>query len=170
VAPDCSALELRPEDDPEPMKTFAQEDCRAEILRRLRTVRPDSPRLWGQMSAHQMICHLTDACRIALGQKQVSLATGPLQRTLLKWTALYLPIRWPAGVATRPEIDQRCGGTMPADFAMDVAQLEAVLDLIATRPRGQEWPDHPIFGRMSHDAWMRWAYLHADHHLRQFNV
>jgi hypothetical protein len=168
VAPDCSAHDLSLKT--KPMNTFADDHCRAEIRRRLRTVRPDSARRWGQMSAHQMICHLTDAYHIALGQKRVSEATGPLQRTLLKWTALYLPVRWPAGVETRPEIDQRCGGTTPGDFADDVAQLEAVLDLVAAHPRDLAWPDHPIFGRMSHRDWMRWAYLHADHHLRQFGA
>jgi hypothetical protein len=29
--------------------------------------------------------------------------------------------------------------------------------------------DHPFFGSMQHADWMRWGYLHADHHLRQFN-
>jgi hypothetical protein len=152
------------------MKTLAQDDCRAHITHRLRTLRPDSTRQWGQMSAHQMICHLADACRMAVGQKPVSPATGLLQRTLIKWLALYLPIHWPAGIETRPEIDQRCDGTTPADFAMDVAQLEAMLELVAKRSPHQPWPDHPIFGRMSHRAWMRWAYLHADHHLRQFGA
>jgi len=28
---------------------------------------------------------------------------------------------------------------------------------------------HPIFGPMSRSDWLRWAYLHMDHHLRQFN-
>jgi Protein of unknown function (DUF1569) len=27
---------------------------------------------------------------------------------------------------------------------------------------------HPIFGPMTAKDWMRWGYLHADHHLRQF--
>jgi hypothetical protein len=27
-----------------------------------------------------------------------------------------------------------------------------------------------VFGRMSQAAWLRWAYLHMDHHLRQFGV
>jgi hypothetical protein len=152
------------------MKTLAQPDCRAEIMRRLKTLRPDSARLWGQMSAHQMICHLADACRMALDQKPVSPATGPFERTLIKWMALYLPVHWPTGIETRPEIDQRCGGTTPADFADDIAQLEALLQRLANRSREEQWPAHPIFGRMSHRAWMRWAYLHADHHLRQFGA
>ena len=35
---------------------------------------------------------------------------------------------------------------------------------------GAPWPRHPIFGRMSQRAWLRWAYLHMDHHLRQFGA
>ena len=152
------------------MKTLARDDCRAEILRRLRTVRPDSARRWGQMSARQMICHLSDACRMALTEKRVSPATSRLDRTLVKWAALYLPLKWPAGIETRPEIDQRCEGTSPGEFAGDVAQLTVLLERVATRSRDAEWPEHPIFGRMSHASWMRWAYLHADHHLRQFGA
>jgi hypothetical protein len=29
---------------------------------------------------------------------------------------------------------------------------------------------HPFFGQMTEKEWMRWGYLHADHHLRQFGV
>lgn len=152
------------------MKTLARDQCRAEILRRVRAVRPESARRWGQMSAHQMICHLSDVCRMAIGQRPVSRASGPLHRTLLKWTALYLPVPWPAGISTRPETDQHCAGTTPVDFAADVAQLEALLELVATRERRDGWPEHPIFGRMSHAEWLRWGYLHADHHLRQFGA
>lgn len=152
------------------MKTLAQEQRKAEILLRLRTLGPESDRRWGQMSAHQMVCHLSDSCRMATGQKPVSNATGRLQRTLVKWIALYLPLRWPVGILTRPEIDQQCAGTRPVDFAADLAALEALVDLITTRPTGFDWPVHPIFGRMSQTAWLRWAYLHMDHHLRQFGA
>lgn len=129
------------------MKTLAHDRWRTDLLHRLKTVRPDSVRRWGWMSAHQMICHLADGCRMALGQRRVSPATGPLPRVVVKWIALYLPLPWPAGIATRPEVDQHCAGTSPAG-----------------------WPEHPIFGKMSHREWLRWAYLHADHHLRQFGA
>jgi hypothetical protein len=152
------------------MKTYADESCRAEIRRRLRTVHAQSVRQWGRMSAHQMICHLSDACRMALGEKHVSVASGPLPRTLWKWFALYLPVRWPPGILTRPEIDQLTAGTSPGTFADDVEQLEALLDRMAARGRHSAWPAHPLFGRMSGAAWLRWAYLHADHHLRQFGA
>ena len=107
---------------------------------------------------------------MALGEKAVSPASGLLQRTVVKWIALYAPLRWPPGIPTRPEIDQHCGGTRPATFAADCRGLRALLERIAARPADGAWPAHPIFGRMSSAAWLRWAYLHTDHHLRQFGA
>jgi hypothetical protein len=121
------------------------------------------------MSAHQMICHLSDSFRMVIGQKPVSDATSRLQRTLVKWMTLYVPLRWPAGIPTRPEIDQQVAGTRPVEFVADVAELEALLELFTAREQPLDWP-HPIFGRMSQAAWLRWAYLHMDHHLRQFGA
>jgi hypothetical protein len=152
------------------MKTLAQEQCRIEIVHRLRMVRPESARRWGRMSAHQMVCHLSDAYRMATGEKHVSDATGRVQQTVMKWIALYLPFPWPAGILTRPEIDQLCDGTKPTDFAADLAGLEALVARVAERGPKVSWPSHPIFGRMSRKEWLRWAYLHADHHLRQFGA
>jgi hypothetical protein len=152
------------------MKTLARQAYQAEIVRRLRTVRPENTRRWGRMSAHQMICHLSDSCRMATGQKPVTDATGPLQKTLVKWIALYLPLPWPRGIPTRPEIDQELSGTCPGDFAADVGELEALTERMAADKRCSEWPPHPIFGRMSETDWLRWAYLHMDHHLRQFGA
>ena len=151
------------------MKTLARLRDKAEILRRLRAVSPQSARRWGRMSAHQMVCHLNDSFLVVTGEKPVSPATGLLQRTLVKWSALYLPLPWPAGIGTRPEIDQEIGGTRPFDFEADVAQLEALVERI-TGTRGFDGQSHPIFGRMSEAAWLRWGYLHMDHHLRQFGA
>src|SRR5215208_3511313 len=103
------------------MKTLAHEPCRREIVHRLRTVRQESDPRFGRMSAHQMVCHLSDGCRMATGEKRVTGSSGLLRRTLVKWIALYLPVRWPTGIPTSPEIDQHCDGTKPVDFAADVA-------------------------------------------------
>jgi Protein of unknown function (DUF1569) len=151
------------------MKTLARERDKAELLRRLKAVRPDSVRRWGRMSAHQMICHLSDAFRMGIGQKPVCRAGGVFHRTLLKWLVLYVPIAWPTGIVTVSEIDQTLGGTKPVDFALDIAQLERLLEAV-TRPSEFEWQSHPIFGSMSESAWLRWGYLHVDHHLRQFGA
>ena len=152
------------------MKTLARHRDKAEILQRLRAVRPENVRRWGRMSPHQMVCHLSDSFRMASGQKAVRHPTGRLQPTMVKWIALYLPLPWPAGILTTPELDQELGGTRPVDFAADVAELEALLDLVTTRKETFDGQSHPIFGRMSEAGWLRWAYLHMDHHLRQFGA
>jgi hypothetical protein len=103
------------------------------------------------------------------GRLRASPDSNLLTQTLLKWIVLYVPVRWPHGILTRPEIDQELRGTKPVDFAADVAQVEALTDLVtATRRLGGQ--RHPIFGKMSDAAWLRWAYLHMDHHLRQFGA
>jgi hypothetical protein len=152
------------------MKTLARERDRVELLGRLRTLRPDSVRRWGRMSAPQMVCHLNDAFRMLVDQIPVSLATGLRQRTVMKWAALYLPVPWPPGIPTRPEIDQQLGGRKPRDFAADVAELEALLARITAGIGTFDGRVHPIFGPLSERAWLRWGYLHMDHHFRQFGV
>ena len=76
----------------------------------------------------------------------------------------------PAGIVTRPEIDQELEGTKPTDFAADLAELQALVGLVATQRHHVARIPHPIFGSLSEAAWLRWAYLHLDHHLRQFGV
>jgi hypothetical protein len=152
------------------MKTIARAADKAEIVKRLKLIQPDCRRRWGRMSAHQMVCHLSDAFRMALQQKSASKATGVVQSTVIKWIALYVPVKWPRGVPTRPEMDQEIEGTSPGDFAADLAELESLLESISTARKDYQWPAHPIFGPMSESAWMRWAYLHVDHHLRQFGL
>ena len=154
------------------MKSLARAGDKAEVLARLKALQSDSLRRWGRMSAHQVVCHLADCFRMATGEKATSPASGPLQRTLVKWVALYLPVRWPEGrIQTRPELDQAAGGgTCPTDFAADVADLERLIDRITGPARGLDGQLHPIFGRLSDTAWLRWGYLHVDHHLRQFGV
>ena len=130
------------------MRTLARERDTIEILRRLKTITPASRRRWGRMSVHQMICHLNDSFLAVTGRRRASMATGPFQRTIMKWTALYLPVRWPPDIPTRPEIDQTVGGTAPIDFVTDIAQLETLFQLVTTDIGCFDGQQHPIFGPM----------------------
>jgi hypothetical protein len=141
-----------------------------EVLARLEALRPESVPRWGRMSAHQAVCHLADAFRFAVGRKPAHAAPGLVGRTVVKWIALYAPVRWARGIATTPEVDSERGGTRPAAFAADLADLAELVELAATTPGLVDGRAHPIFGRMSRAEWLRWGYLHADHHLRQFGA
>jgi hypothetical protein len=153
------------------MRSLANPGDVAELRRRIQLVRVDSPRGWGQMTAAQMLCHLHDAFLVATGTRPASSVAHLGNRTVIKWIALYGPVRWPQGVPTRPEIDQVAGGgTAPAAFDQDVAALLTILDQAATDDHFFRARAHPIFGPLSRAAWLRWGWLHIDHHLRQFGA
>ena len=119
------------------------------------------------MTAAQMICHLNDSFLGVMGDKPAKIVRFSLWR-LTKGIALYAPMQWPHGVKTRPEFEQGVGGTPPAEFEADLRVLLATIEKFTRRPRTFEFRPHPMFGRMTEKEWMRWAYLHCDHHLRQF--
>src|SRR3984885_11165497 len=148
------------------MKTLLNHRTRGELIYRLSAVRQDSQRRWGSMSAHQMICHLSDSLRAALGEKYTSPSTSLFKRTILKPLALWAPIPWPHGYKTRPEMDQRQGGTPPVDFASDLEELRGLFERFCAREGA--FASHAMFGQMSKTERMRYGYLHIDHHLRQF--
>lgn len=152
------------------MKTLADFECRREICARVENVGPETPRCWGRMNAAQMICHLRDAFLAVMGEKPVQPVRGLNLWPLMKPWVLYAPFKWPPGVPTRPELDQALGGTPPAEFAADVRRLLAVINTFTADPREFAFLPHPMFGEMSEKDWMRWGYLHMDHHLRQFGV
>lgn len=153
------------------MKSLARGADADELIRRLRALTPESSRRWGRMTVHQMVCHLADAFRMVTGEKVVIEYSSPLARTVVKWVALYAPLPWPAGIRTSPELDQCAdAGTAPQDFAEDVARVQASIERMAREAGAATWLRHPLFGRMSVSDWLRWGYLHVDHHLRQFGA
>jgi hypothetical protein len=152
------------------MKTLANPNDKQKTLERLAQVQLDHRARWGRMSAHQMLCHLSDSFLAVMGEKYVSPATGPLQRSVVKWIALYAPVPWPKGVPTRPEMDQFLGGSPPSQFDRDRQVLVTLIERFSNPKRDFKWSAHPIFGKMPDPEWLRWGYLHTDHHLRQFGV
>lgn len=151
------------------MKSLLDTRDRSEITHRVTQLRPDAARRWGRMSAHQMICHLTDSFYACLGDRPVEDKSTPFTRTFLRLVAVTVPMPWPKGVATMPEVDQEREGTPPAEFEADLGRLQTAMDAFVERMD----PDslkHPIFHKMSAAQWGRWAYRHVDHHLRQFGL
>jgi hypothetical protein len=141
------------------------------LAARLQIIRPDSVRRWGTLTAGEMLCHLGDAHEFVLGLRTPpGPAPGGAGRPLLKWAALYAPIRWPKGAKTRAGVDPRRDGTRPADFEADRLRATTSLRLLVTADPATLAPRHFRFGPMTAADWHRWAYRHVDHHLRQFGV
>jgi Protein of unknown function (DUF1569) len=149
------------------MKTLSNSDDRQEIFRRIAQLSSEDQAQWGQMSVHQTLCHLRDSYCVALGEKTASPASSFLQRTLAKWISLWVPVHWMKGYPTRPEIEQGKGGSAPTEFVSDLNGLQTVLSRFCDS-LPLPCALHPVFGSMKAHEWLRWGYLHADHHLRQF--
>ena len=74
-------------------------------------------------------------------------------------------MQWPKGVPTVPELKPGAA-VAPIEYEHDVAGLLAALERFVLLRENRN--AHAFFGRMEPADWMRWGYLHADHHLRQF--
>ncbi len=140
------------------------ESQRKALLERLRQVSAEGQPLWGTMTAHQMICHIGDQMRVALGDVGTRDRSRLLSRTLLKWLVIHLPLPVPKGkIKTVSEMQS----TRPATWDDDLQTVEelALRLASATSPA-----PHPVFGQLSSSQWGILAAKHLDHHLRQFGV
>jgi hypothetical protein len=151
------------------MESLANAMDRRAMLGRLGNLRPDSSRQWGKMTAHQMVCHLADSFRGVMGERVLSGKPFPLGG-VIKWVALYVPLKWSRNMPTMPEVDQMKLGTAPVEFLSDVEELGRLVERFSNVPRDFSWRVHPFFGAMSEKDWTRWGWLHMDHHFRQFGV
>jgi Protein of unknown function (DUF1569) len=147
------------------MKSLASAGVLAETRLRLLVVKADDRARWGKMTAPQMVRHLGCACEVALGERVVGPVKG-LPQGVMKFLALRSGVRWAKNIQTTPELVKAIEESPEIDF--DVAVREAVEKMEAMVSGRRLVVAHPFFGQMSKADWMRWGYLHADHHLRQF--
>ena len=151
------------------MKTVADPAVVRGLIERLRALDPQTPRRWGTMTAHEMLCHLGDAKEMVLRTRPRAKPVAPRDRPFFKAYVLWSPFKPPRGVRTNPHQDPKADGTKPSSFDKDRERVIAALERIASARVDLE-PVHGMLGRMSVSDWQRWAWKHTDHHLRQFGV
>jgi hypothetical protein len=117
------------------------------------------------MSVGQMVRHLSCSCEVALGERTVGPVKG-LPPAVIKWLALRSGLRWTKNIQTTPELKLAMSENSEVGFDVLVGEAIDKMEILATGK--QCAPSHPFFGPMTEADWLRWGYLHADHHLRQF--
>jgi len=117
------------------------------------------------MTAPQMICHLADSAKMALGDLPVASKRLPIRYPPLKQLIIYA-LPFPKSAPTAPELLARA----PREWHLDVGELTALVDQLAARRGSASWPEHPAFGALTERAWGVLVYRHMDHHLRQFGA
>jgi Protein of unknown function (DUF1569) len=146
------------------MATIWDEDTRRHLLERLTRLTPEAHGKWGKMTAPAMLAHLTDACRMALGELSAKSKNLPIRYWPIRELFVYV-LPFPKNAPTAPELLTRTASDWPGE----VTDLRAAIDRMVARA-SHEFPEHPAFGRMSAKAWGVLVYRHMDHHLRQFGV
>ena len=151
------------------MATIFEPSTQADLIARVETLGENASKRWGRMSVQGMVCHLTDAFLMVLGERPSQKKPTLVERTLIRFVALHTPVPWPRGAKAPDVVDQERGGTQPGDFGEDKVKLRTVIQRFATEAQSKPL-FHPIFGELSPAELGRWAYRHVDHHLRQFRA
>jgi hypothetical protein len=148
------------------MRSVFEATDRDSLSRRLHTLHPEQPARWGRMDVRQMLCHIADQMRVALGELPAQPRRTPFRNPALRFLAVHL-LPWPKGrIPTLPEMRS----TRPGVWEEDLARAEALLQAVAQRGADGAWAEHPAFGQMSGREWGWLVYKHVDHHLRQFGA
>lgn len=146
-------------------KTLLEPSARAGILARVESVTADSRPQWGKMNVEQMLAHLVESMRMAVGELQTKSKKLPIRHPPLRQLFVYwLP--WPKGAPTAPEL-------LPSDrrsVEESKRELARLVALFGDRAASTEWPEHPAFGNLSRKGWGVLTWRHCDHHLRQFGA
>jgi hypothetical protein len=148
------------------MKSLAHLADRQAIRRRLLALAEADQGLWGVLTAGEVVCHLRGAFRMAMSDAAVVYEKRPIPPKVMKAIALYAPAPWPKNFPTIPSLKIGTPVMQTGRFAADQASLLEAYDGFCEV--SSHTHDHAYFHAMTHADWMRWGYLHTDHHLRQF--
>lgn len=148
------------------MRNLFDRDAAAEVKRRLRELRPDSPRQWGRMNPAQAVAHCARALELALGERRPPrMLIGRLIGRIVKPLALGDDAPMRRNSPTVPGVEV----TDEREFHAERERLERMIDrFVAAGPQGMTTHPHSFFGRLTPDEWAVLMYKHLDHHLRQF--
>jgi hypothetical protein len=135
----------------------------ADLLRRIESLNPDSPRGWGKMTSDQMLAHVNSTLEAALGRVRLPDRSNFLTRSLLRFFVL-------ADLPVKKNASSSMAVAVGSVFVFDAEKAKLLYLLKAASANGPsgEWFPHVTFGPLTGDEWGRLIWKHTDHHIRQF--
>jgi len=139
------------------------------FLEKLKLVNDSSSALWGEMSAHRMIEHLSDALELSIKDHQF--------KQLI-----------PEDKVTKAQGFLDTEHPMPKNFKVEFATPETLVRTAnidsAIKEFEESWNNfetffsehpeaktlHPNFGQLSYKQWLKLHSKHFTHHLQQFGI
>ncbi|MFI5171798.1 MAG: DUF1569 domain-containing protein [Chitinophagales bacterium] len=145
---------------------FNNEDAEA-FIERINKLTPTTQQIWGNMTVSQMLAHIQQPIRVALGEFKP-------KRTIFAMIF--------GGIAKKQLINEKpFKKGLPTDPSFVISnernfddEKNKSIDLIrrinAAGIDGMTKDKHPVFGKMNGEEWNLLMLKHLDHHLRQFGV
>ena len=147
------------------MKSIWNEDDRKSLVGRIGRLGAEMRPRWGKMGPAEVLVHLADPMRNAMGEIPCAMKDTPFRRFPVKQLVVYL-MPWPKGAPTAPEyLHPEARDVEGARRAL----REAMERFVVKGPEGA-FGEHPAFGMLSGRAWGRLMWRHMDHHLRQYGL
>jgi hypothetical protein len=139
------------------------------ILRRINNLECEANRQFGKLDVNEMVCHVTDQIRLALGYLELPNEGNFLDRTFIKWFALSMSSIPKEKIETANGVNPKVDGTKPVSLIDDKVTLVKLLEQLKQQDENYEWGIHPKFGALSKKQWGKLIYAHLNHHLKQFS-
>lgn len=149
--------------------SILQAEVKQQLINRIDKLTPDSKALWGTMEVNQMLAHLNDAVKIALGMKPSVNKGNFITNKIVFPIMTYVFTNWPKNLPTAPEMAQQYKGTPAKDFYTEREFLKKMIDIFEER-EAEKIKEHPLFGKLSKEEWGHLLVVHFNHHLKQFGV
>ena len=148
---------------------FLTPETQPSTIDRIQHLNADTPRLWGKMTAAQMIAHLLRSVEVSLEEVRVPDRGNFITRSIVKPFAFQIMTTWPKGrIATIPDYLPKPGADFPAERDRLVAAVNRFVNESSKNPARQT--SHPMFGPVTMQYWRRIHGTHFEHHLRQFGA
>jgi len=150
------------------MKTTLLDPSSAEaIIERFKKLTPDSRGRWGHMQVTEMLLHCTLANRFVLEDRSPYCRPGFKQR-LKKFACLHIITKLPRNRIGPPRLQTRNKISADEFEAQKNAAIASVTAFSAHQ--GAITSLHAAMGYLTNKEWGIVAWMHMDHHLRQFGV
>ena len=149
------------------MKNLFEHDTVEEVISRIDSLQPASPRQWGKMDVAQMMAHCSRTMDMASGtvnppRMLVGRLIGPFFKSIFTNEKPF---------AKNNPTDKELMIADPRDFTREREQLkQKIRQFCEDGQDGCTRHPHPFFGPLVPEAWSRGMYKHLDHHLRQFGA
>ncbi len=149
------------------MKNLFDKDSYEEIMQRLNSLTPHSQRVWGKMTAPQMLAHCIQTTRVPLSPVPLPrMFFGRFFGWIMK-AQLYNDTPWKHGLPTASDFIIKGN----RDFEKEKQTLTSLIkQFYEAGPGGISRFPHPFFGTFTPEQWGKNLYKHFDHHFRQFGV